>query len=150
MDYATVNKDRVQLWLDALRSGEYGQCASRLRGFDQETGQPNNDYCCLGVATKVYIDNAGLEGEKLEYAQGQLDTGALLSQEVSAWYGFPQTYDHWFVDSPLVNSNDSLASLNDTGSTFEEIATQIEDVILAGKLVSFASMDDPDEEEVPF
>jgi hypothetical protein len=41
MEKKKVSKEKVQPWLDALRSGEYTQCKARLKSGDS--------YCCIGV-----------------------------------------------------------------------------------------------------
>ena len=68
--YWKLPKERGELWLEALRSGEYSQCKSRLH-------EPNVGYCCLGVFAKVnfgdeftpdHFDDGGLSDftDKLE------------------------------------------------------------------------------------
>lgn len=42
----TLPKEFGTKWIEALRSGEYGQVRNKLSGGD-------GDYCCLGVACKI-------------------------------------------------------------------------------------------------
>lgn len=57
----SVNKERVQLLVDALRSGEFRQGKNVLRDVK---GNPTQAYhCCLGVATEIALRN-GLQIER--------------------------------------------------------------------------------------
>lgn len=104
----TVNKERLQLGLDALRSDEFEQGTGALRVV-----LPNSldfksvtKYCCLGVLTEVAIRNgltisdycvpcqwpAGQcahaeEGTEYTSDIWELNTGT-LSEPVRQWYGF--------------------------------------------------------------
>ena len=75
------NKERLQLWVDALRSDEYKQGFEAL--FDGE------GHCCLGVACEVALANGAIKklpwkfDEKApRYANGT------LPPDVRAWFGF--------------------------------------------------------------
>jgi hypothetical protein len=54
----TVNKERIKLLVDALRSDEFRQGHASLRLDSFDGGKPH--HCCLGVATEVALRN-GLE-----------------------------------------------------------------------------------------
>ena len=88
-----VNTERVKLWINALRSGEYKQIKSQL-------GQEGMGYCCLGVACEVAIQN-GLAIERTVFPiRGHIDfdgNGCELTPTVMEWYGF---------DSPCVRLDD--------------------------------------------
>jgi hypothetical protein len=87
-----VNKERVQLLVEALRSGRY----------QQGRGQLLNDglYCCLGVACEVAAENGlPLRREVNEFDRdvtfgtdsdfaGMGEDYAQLPWSVQAWYGF--------------------------------------------------------------
>lgn len=78
-----VNRERVQLLVDALRSGEYQQCRNSLR--DQIAGSmaaPKYGYCCLGVATQIAVNHGAVQGNSHTWSH----TG--LSTAVRVWYGF--------------------------------------------------------------
>jgi hypothetical protein len=83
----TVNKERVQLLVDALRSGEYRQAQGKLRT------EFNGGYCCLGVATKIALDH-GLEVETINDVNNTLrgqpwdQLYQVMCPTVVAWYGF--------------------------------------------------------------
>lgn len=87
-------------WVVALRSGEYKQ------GIGTLYNAVNNTYCCLGVLGKVM----GLK-------EVELGTTALL-------WGL-NTKEHFC--SPLLGLTETdLATMNDHGSSFSDIADHIE------------------------
>ena len=101
-----------QLWVDALRSGEYKQTSDTL--------QNGRGYCCLGVACVVAqkngitvlvdVDNHRVLGDNLS---DQTD--------VMSWLGLRQ------CNGAIVYSSTALAVLNDRGGlTFSELADVIE------------------------
>lgn len=79
-----MNMDRkaaARVWIDALRSGEYQQCDSKLR---TSTG-----FCCMGVAcdlvdrtlwTKTTFDDGGVT---YEYRDGNHTVGVFPPKDVS-------------------------------------------------------------------
>lgn len=77
----SVNKERVQLLVNALRSGEFRQGAGALRR--------GNFYCCLGVATEVALRN-GLQLTETEknrnYPWDQ--SYQVMCEPVYQWFGF--------------------------------------------------------------
>lgn len=112
----SANTERVQLWIDALRSGEYKQIKSQL-------GKDGVGYCCLGVACEVAIQN-GLAIERTVNSRGDIDFdegGCELTSTVMEWYGF---------DNECVELEDKTAmGLNDTYEyTFSQIADEVERV----------------------
>lgn len=92
-----VNRDRVQLLVDALESDEFGQCKGALRRADADG---KFRYCCLGVATEVALRNglpeavAEQRGTLYDYLSPPSvwnhNEGQLLSDEVMEWYGFDE------------------------------------------------------------
>lgn len=102
-----MNKAHVQLWVDALRSGEYKQCEGRLYNPIADA------YCCLGVAIRVYEKATGeVMEETLEYG------GTLTDSSIREWYDLDQ--DPRFASVYVTVYNDKL------GKTFPEIADLIE------------------------
>lgn len=80
----SVNKERVRLLVDALRSGRYQQFSGALRSPD------GRRYCCLGVATKVALD-AGLEigpDDKTDHFEPWHQAYQVMCPAVADWYGF--------------------------------------------------------------
>lgn len=97
-----VNKERVRLLVDALRSGEFEQGRGRLRTDDDK-------YCCLGVASEVARRN-GVGGEwvQVEYTYDSVWTldGAdtALGRKVREWYGFR-------VSNPSLRFADGMSTM---------------------------------------
>lgn len=98
-------------WLTALRSGKYTQAMQTLR----ENDEGNVAHCCLGVLCDI-IDSKRWDGEDyLGTAEDELDEyddmpppSILGAAELSA------------------TDAEKLATMNDNGRTFEEIADMIE------------------------
>jgi len=112
----SANIERVQLWTNALRSGEYKQIRSKL-------GLEGVGYCCLGVACEVAIQK-GLAIERGVSVNGGINFGGSdcdLTATVMEWYGF---------DNETVELEDTSAlDLNDTEEyTFSQIADEVERV----------------------
>jgi hypothetical protein len=108
-----VKPDIKQAWLTALRSGDYRQGQSYLRQGEQ--------YCCLGVLCDLYSKAVGPEWREPreddpDQVRSMLDEDIALPFEVQEWAGLELE-----GDNPV-----SLATHNDTGATFEELADIIE------------------------
>jgi hypothetical protein len=138
-----LNLESLRLWLNALLSGEFPQGAGRLcilpPGSDEDTPQSNNPgevdgdvimntlrtgYCCLGVAAEVAV-RAGVDVEvttthlidrRIVKHYDAYD--AYLPDKVVQWLGFQ-------MSNPDVDRWRSLAMLNDSGVSFEDIAKVI-------------------------
>ena len=98
-----------EMWLEALRSGEYGQTRFRLysRGGMDFGG---DGYCCLGVAAKVL----GLLG----------DDGMCRYGDAALERSLPNELCVILRMSPDLHGK--LADMNDSGESFAEIASAIE------------------------
>lgn len=109
---ATPPFDRVAFkakWIAALRSGEYKQGRHYLRDEDDQ-------FCCLGVAA----DLVGVEWEKRPSGVWSADDQAsMLGDSLCNKLGLSLT-------GYLRSLGNSLASLNDDGRSFREIAAVIE------------------------
>lgn len=105
-----IDKKGLQLWIKALRSGEYQQTTKRLQ---DEIG-----YCCLGVACKVLIPMKNLEfNDRNGFLIGKAPYDQRNSPE---WLSKISA----IVDSKI---NHSLIWLNDAEKyTFDEIADVLE------------------------
>lgn len=132
-------------WLEALRSGRYRQGRRRLR--TRLPDGPTDEFCCLGVLTDLAVqDGLGVWGSprgdrsahaipfipRAEFGHLDDDTGwetGTVPDSIVPWA---------FEISPNMSSADrlhlknvtvgdeSLASHNDLGASFEDIATIIE------------------------
>ena len=109
-----MNPQIKQKWVSALRSGDYQQGQYCLRKEDK--------FCCLGVLCDLYIKENHLEWELVNNRNyyGFQYKVADLPPSVVEWSGIPS---HNLMDI----SERTFANLNDTGSTFNEIADVIEE-----------------------
>lgn len=131
-----------ELWVNALRSGDYPQASGWLR--------TDEGYCCLGVLCELGV-KAGVipeakqdklnpkiyrykveEGEG-DYNQGERDTDGhalFLPKAIQEWAGID-------AESPTVPTDEGddkesypdgleLAEANDAGESFDQIAARIE------------------------
>ncbi len=117
----TVNKERVQLLVDALRSGEFRQGKDALRTRDGER------YCCLGVATEVARRNG------LSFSEGAPDkfpwdmTHQVMCVPVARWFGLevdpllegPLSHEHKVRRSATTWNDELDASFDDIANMFE-------------------------------
>lgn len=114
-----MNPEVKEKWLKALRSGEYIQARAALRNKDS--------YCCLGVLCDLYRKEVG--GEWIEEYTNFDQT--FIAEGISESYFLPLQVQEWAGLSShrgweSSDREDSLADMNDTGRSFEEIAQVIE------------------------
>lgn len=105
-------------WVKALRSGDYAQTQSSLR--------TTKGFCCLGVACDL-IDASAWEVREVGYEfvdeSGEEDN---LPTPDAIKYMFDEHHGRYFEAAEKVVMND-LATKNDAGQTFAEIADEIEE-----------------------
>jgi hypothetical protein len=109
-----MNEQVKQKWVDALRSGDYqqGQCYLRT----------NSGFCCLGVLCDLYGKENNVEwnlannGHNYEFQEFE----SYLPSSVRKWA------DLEYCNPPVNDEESTLVRLNDSGSTFEQIADVIE------------------------
>lgn len=113
--------DNAKKWVEALRSEKYKQqTKSYLR--------VGNKFCCLGVACDLYQKEVG---DLKELASGSDDRyyyngmASYLPEIVQNWLGI-STWSGSYNDDSGLRFRLDLASQNDSGKTFEEIADIIE------------------------
>lgn len=112
-----MNQEVKKAWVEALRSGKYEQGKGYL--------YKNGKHCCLGVLTQLGVE-AGVvckftdDGEEF-FGEGLENT--YTPKEVQEWAGIDS--------SPAImmpgRYHDHLVGLNDSGTSFQEIAQLIED-----------------------
>jgi hypothetical protein len=106
-----MNPQIKQKWVSALRSGDYQQGRSYLR--------TDNGFCCLGVLCDLYAKENNVEwnlannGHNYEFQNNESDLPSVIE-----WAGV-EDHNPAICLVPLV-------VINDTGSTFEQIANLIE------------------------
>lgn len=125
-----VDKERVRLLVDALRSGEYVQG----RGSLAHRHLNEVRYCCLGVACEVAMKN-GLAVDKTAntdvFRQDIFYDGesGVLPRTVMDWYGFNSS------NPPLLNNGLGMlaaSAMNDSmGEDFPAIANAFEKTYLS-------------------
>ena len=108
-----------QLWLSALRSGEYSQCDGTLHGDD--------GFCCLGVLQDVKRTSRQ-KWRRLDSGEFTAERG--LSR--APFGGDPRPGVHILTPrfrgtvSLSVDAQSHLIGMNDSGKSFTEIADWIE------------------------
>ena len=115
-------KENRKKWIEALRSGEYKQGMGVLREED-------NKFCCLGVACDISglgewkYDLEDSDGINLSYvieeSVKKYSNDGLLPLPVQFWVGLRSNAGDAFESG-------SLIQINDTGSSFKEVADFIE------------------------
>lgn len=121
------NKERIQLLVDALRSGRYRQGRGTLAFYDKK--QRKVQYCCLGVACEVARAN-GLNvprekfGESYRYGDNdrELPQISVMPNSVAEWYGLdPNPY---LSAMTATQANDAMLL------SFRQIANEFEKTYL--------------------
>ena len=117
-----ANRENIDKWIAALRSGEFKQGRGQLL-------TNYGGYCCLGVACEVYRRENGGEWIDKEIGSGETQkefkgSAAVLPVEVEDWLGI-SSHNPMLFDSD--NEYHSATDLNDSfGYTFDQIADAIE------------------------
>lgn len=124
--------------MDALYSGDYPQTIGALHRPSEGKTLTGNDapagFCCLGVACDLYIkanpseiergiEDLEKEGRVFSYTTDFGDTYTELPEKVRDWLGLENVEGEMLVE---IAGYRSLAGLNDSGFSFEEIAEIIE------------------------
>jgi len=107
--------ENIKKLVTALKSGEYEQTTGALR---KESG-----FCCLGVACDIYHNETGfgkwIDGDiGWSFEIGEDRDMALLPDDVAEYFG-------WNARNPFFGKS-SLATQNDNGATFADIAKTLE------------------------
>lgn len=124
-----MNENIKTLWLEALRSGDYQQGKSVLQG--------DGKFCCLGVLCDLAERAGVIEGVSQPSARTDYETVRVYKDGYAGTFNqtevLPLKVRDWAQisdASPLVSlpaMNPSLAELNDSGMSFNEIADVIEE-----------------------
>lgn len=117
-----MKKVVLDLWVKALRSGEYTQGHGTLRATDKD-GKPR--LCCLGVLCEVAIkEGVPLTTTEEEYSSG----GTYVTYDGASAYP-PESVEEWagLTNTSGLHRHDP-ASWNDSDhETFETIASRLEE-----------------------
>lgn len=127
-----MNQEVKELWVAALRSGDYAQGKNLLH--EEQTDENPDQYCCLGVLCAIAVKNGvipppkknGADEDRKWFAYGTEDerNSAFLPRAVQEWSGMESDNGEFWSD---VLDRDSLVRLNDDGIPFTDIATVIEE-----------------------
>lgn len=116
-------------WVEALRSGKFKQGKSSLC---RKSDVGIDEYCCLGVLCELAehqgITKSGRTGvlsNKKYYGLGNRRDWNYLPPEVIKWAGLC-TQNGTFHGNSTDFDETNLTRLNDSGVSFEEIASTIE------------------------
>jgi hypothetical protein len=122
-----VKKKIANMWITALRSGEYTQGYRALCRVDHNNN--SKSYCCLGVLCDLYQKNQ-TKNKKKKLSVKPETTGStviafdsnsgVLPQAVQNWAGMSSFNGH------IPGGGPNLVKMNDNGKTFIEISDQIE------------------------
>lgn len=105
-----MNSRIKELWIEALKSGNYSQDKYSLRTY--------SGYCCLGVLCDIYAQEHNQEWSLNNDGYRFMYSDESLPQKVVNWAG---------LDSKTPYVGDVLLSeLNDHGMSFSDIAEQIQ------------------------
>jgi hypothetical protein len=121
-----MKKKIANMWVDALRSGEYTQgCRALCRVYTNSKA-----YCCLGVLCDLYQKNQTKNKKKKLSVKPETTgsnvisfsgNGGVLPKAVQDWAGMSSSSGEIYASySP------NLVKMNDNGKTFIEIANHIE------------------------
>lgn len=126
-----MNPEIKAKWLEALRSGEYQQGRERL-------GSASGSYCCLGVLCDLAVkegvarwDDSVVTDEHVAIDAAGRRAWAELPLGVAEWADIRDSAgdpdgNPWVDDPAHDGERNTLASLNDSGVSFREIADIIE------------------------
>ena len=119
-----MNPEVKTRWVAALRSGGYEQGKGYL--------SLNGEFCCLGVLCELAVE-AGVIGAATPsdvahsvMFYGDEDAARILPWEVMEWSGVYRDNGKFQIDTAAGPSFTSLSVLNDSGSSFSQIADLIE------------------------
>jgi hypothetical protein len=114
-----LNPEVKAAWLEALRSTRFLQGKHQLCKLTKDATR----HCCLGVLCELFIEQGGDLSKGPPDRSGTLwygDQQAILPSKVVAWAGLSSN------TGELPGEDNTLASLNDGGTSFAEIADTIE------------------------
>jgi hypothetical protein len=130
-----MNPRIKQLWLDALRSGDYAQGTGKLKTSKPPAAGKSDMYCCLGVLCDLHAKETGTEWNDARMPDPCSYQGheLLLPQTVSEWAELGDNgsqsqndIDPIEYDVRYGGSCYSLSQYNDNGASFDDIAAVIE------------------------
>jgi hypothetical protein len=98
--------------VDALESGNFEQARGQLRVGDK--------FCCLGVASEISDTGFWVDGT---YCTNNDRSYSVLTEDLVSYYGLKNYANRECIR--LDNTFRDAANMNDSGKSFEEIASAI-------------------------
>jgi hypothetical protein len=115
-----MREDIKNKWVYHLKSGNYKKATGKLRKVAKNG---TCTYCALGVLTDLYI-NANSDtckwDREIPIINGDVYGNGVLPKPVAVWAELKHT------NGAINGRNTDIPGLNDTGKSFEYIATVIE------------------------
>lgn len=112
-----MKKEIKERWIKALRSGDYRQAKYKLKLNE-------NTMCCLGVLCDITKKETGGDWDHNSFGIDGDVTSDVLPKIIADKLGI--SYDSQFFAKGTSEST-QLSELNDTGSTFRDIANIIDE-----------------------
>lgn len=117
-----MNPEIKQKWLEALRSDNYAQGTGWLKRDDC--------FCCLGVLCDLYSKETGHKWEPSIIEDGPdkfISEGQVLPTIVREWAGLENCNPEVKTSDCNTEQSTSIAELNDSGASFEDLAEIIKE-----------------------
>lgn len=111
-----INKERMELWIQALEQDRFQKCHGQLRmPIRNEDGSIRYRHCALGIGVQVAIENGLFKGHTL-FGKPDSDMslvfhsgGGYLPYAVALWYGLDDVNPEVEIDGVPF----TISSLND-------------------------------------
>jgi hypothetical protein len=135
-----INKERMELWIQALEQDRFTKCTGYLRTpdvLDKIRNVTSYRHCALGVGIQVALENGLFSGHPLEHDKSFQSTlfvssGGFLPIAVQGWYGLDDSNpgvnldgERWGIsvlnDGAIEITNDGIVE-GTTEVTFWDIA----------------------------
>jgi hypothetical protein len=110
-----MNKEIKAKWVKALRSGQYKQGRNKLRSA-------NNEFCCLGVLCNLHAEAHPEIAAQHTNPRSYIGNTQMPPTQVCLWANIYIWGNPYATGDVLL----TLATMNDTGKSFKEIADFIE------------------------
>ena len=117
-----MNKEIKAKWVAALRSGDYVQGKGTLRSEGNQLRSEGDQFCCLGVLCNLHAQAHPKIAAKQKDSESYMGESEILPDAVMEWSEV-NTRNGLFGDD---SGRSTLASLNDAGTSFSELAKIIE------------------------
>lgn len=115
---AMMKQEVKQMWINALRSGEYNQCRDKLK----KTNGNKESFCCLGVLTDLAIKDSSNNESWNDFEEYVFLPGFVMN-----WAGMNNINSTGrLYNYNTIKNSICLSDKNDFGASFKQIADMIE------------------------